>query len=123
MMLQADATEAVSQRQQEFIVVVVARAIELVGLLHQRTVELDLCVRRLQRLGVVGEHVEVHRHLRARVEVDALVVLAGEQRRIDQVVIGNRLEHHGVTVTARGFQRAGAHRRPPDTANWRSTAG
>ncbi len=106
-MLQADAAETVGQRQQELIVVVVARTVELVGLLHQRAVQGDLRVGGLQRLGLVGEHVEVHRHLRTRVEIDALVMLAGEQRRIDQMIIGDRLEHHGVAVTARSLQCGG----------------
>ncbi len=35
-MLQADAAKTIGQGQQEFIMVVVTRAIELVGLLHQR---------------------------------------------------------------------------------------
>ncbi len=106
-MLQADAAETVGQRQQKLIVVVVARTVELVGLLHQRAVHRDLCLARLQRLGFVGKHVEVHWHLRARVEIDALVVLAGEQGRINQMVIRDRLEDDGIAIASRGFQGSG----------------
>ncbi len=59
---------------------------------------------------------------RARIEIDALVVLAGKQRRIDQMVIRDRLEHHGIAVAVRGFQRRG--KRPAlGQGHWPAPAG
>ncbi|MNV58444.1 hypothetical protein D3C71_1508220 [compost metagenome] len=107
LVLQADAAELVGQRQQELVAVEVACAVELVHLLHQRAVRLDLLWLGGQRFGLIGEDIQVHRHLRTGVQIEALEVAAGEQRRVDQVVIADRLEHHRVPLAALGIQRGG----------------
>lgn len=82
------------------------RAVQLVHLLHQRSMRLDLLGLGLQRFGFIGEHVEIDRLL-AGAQFHALVVLAGEHRRIDQVVEIDRLEAHRVADAAIGFQCRG----------------
>lgn len=105
-MFQADTAQLLGQRQQEFVMVEVTRAVQLVHLLHQRSVRLDLLGLGLQRFGFIGEHIEIDRLL-AGAQLHALVVLAGEHRRIDQVVEIDRLESHRVANTTIGFQCGG----------------
>ena len=49
MMLEADAAHVVGEREQEIVMIVVVRAVELVGLLHEGAVGLEL-------LGLDHEH-------------------------------------------------------------------
>ncbi len=79
-MFQADIAEIVRRRHQEVVVVVVMRAIELIGLLHQLAVDGQDVVRHVDVGGVVGDDVEMDGNLGARVEVEALEIDSGEQR-------------------------------------------
>jgi hypothetical protein len=97
-MLQAFAAHFVAQRQQEVVVIVVMRAVELVHLLHQREMRLQLLGLDLQVLGVVGNDVQMHGRGGARVEIDALEIFAGIHRRIDQIVVIDRLEMQRVAI-------------------------
>ena len=112
-MLQAVAAHLVAERDQEVVVVVVVRAVHLVHLLHQIAERLDLFRLGFQVLRRVGDDVHVHRRLRARIEIDALEILARVDRRIDQVVVVDRLEVDRVAIPRGHVQcRAGlpAHR-------------
>ena len=105
--LQPDAAHLVAERDQEIVMVVVVRAVQLVHLLHQVAECLELLRFHLEVLCGVGDEVHVHRRLGARIEVETLEVLAGEDRRVDQVLVVDRLEVDGVAL-ARGDLQRGA---------------
>ena len=119
-MLEADAAHLVGERDQEIVVVVVVRAVELVGLLHQLAVRLDLLGCRSP--GTSGRSATMFRRtgaLRAGVEVDALEVAAGEHRRIDQGLEVDRLEaRHAASVDA-ALQRGAETASRPAASRWR----
>ena len=84
-MLETDAAHAIREREQEIVVVVVLRAEQPIRLLHEIAVRLELLVRspradrarsanRLRRTGRAAP----------RVEIDEPIVLAREQRRVDE---------------------------------------
>jgi hypothetical protein len=97
-MFQTVAAHLVAEREQEVVMVVVMRAVELVHLLHERTMDLHLLRRDLQILRIVGDDVHVHRRAGTRIEIDALEIFAGVDRRVDEVVVIDRLEVHGVAI-------------------------
>ena len=104
--LQAQVVVVRADGQQQVVVGEVARAEQAVGLAHEVAVELDLLVLGLEVGGVVGHDVEEDRAGRAGVERDALEVLAGEHRRIDQGLQRHALEAHLGPVRRRRAQRA-----------------
>ena len=83
-MLEPDAAHPVRQREQEVVVVEVLRAEQPIRLLHEVAVRLDLLVRRRELIGAVREQVQPHGPRGAGVEIDEPIVLAGEQRRVDE---------------------------------------
>ena len=91
-MLETDMRDLIRKREQEIVVIVVMRPVELVRLLHERLMQLQLLGRDLEILGFVGEDVEPHRHFRAGIQIDALEILACEHRRIDQRFKAHRIE-------------------------------
>ncbi len=81
----------VGQREQKIVVIVMMRAKQLRGLLHELPVRLDLIVREFEILRLIGKQVEMHGRTRC-FEIDALEVLAREHRRIDERFEADRLE-------------------------------
>jgi hypothetical protein len=111
--LQADARHLVAQREQEVVVVVVARAVQLVHLLHEVPVRLQVVGLGVQVLRIVGEDVQAHRHLGARVEVEGLRVAAREHRRVHEHFEVHRLEADGIAGARLFFQRRWRTSSPP----------
>jgi len=65
----------------------------------------ELLVAELDVVGTIADHIEVHRHLGTRIEIDAVEVRAGDQRRVDQIVEGDRLELRSGAGLAGHLQR------------------
>ena len=101
-MLQPDAAQPVGDRQQEVVVVVVARAVQAVGLIDQFAVQCDVRVGGGQHVGVVGDDVQAHRRAAARIEVDLAIVGAGEDRAVGEMLERDRGEdRHAVLERGR----------------------
>ena len=62
-MLQADVAEMIAQRQQQIVVIEVARAKERVSLLHEPAVSRDLLRLDVETRGRVGDDVQSHDRL------------------------------------------------------------
>jgi hypothetical protein len=106
MMLETVAGQPVREREQEVVMIVVMRAEEPVGLRHQVAMELQLLRRHLQVLRRIGNHIQMDGNRgAARVEVDPLEVATRVHRRIDQGVVGHRLERRGVTGPGERLER------------------
>ena len=103
-MLEADAAHVVAEGQQEVIVIVVVRAVEFVGLLHESAVRFELLRLDLQQIRAVGHDVQMNRRGAARVEVQALEIASGEHRRIHQRVERYRLERGNAGAACGGLQ-------------------
>ena len=83
-MLETDVTEVIAQRQQKFIAVEVRRAEQRIGFQHQLVMGGELLRPDLQGFRAVRKHVQVHRNLRAGIQVETAEIAAGKQRRIHQ---------------------------------------
>ena len=103
MVLQTEMRSLVGQAEQHVVVPVVCGTGEAQDLGGQIA---HLCLLRaadLGRLLVVRKYVEMHRSFRTRIEVDAIEVLAAEQRRIDQ-----RLQAHRAVRARLALERGHA---------------
>ncbi len=104
-MLQPDAAQLVRHGDQEVVVVEVTRAIEAVHLRHQIPQNLNLLVRGVQAVGLVGDDVGPHGRAAAGIEVDLAIVDAGEDGTVDQDFQIDRLEGLDVAVLFQRLQR------------------
>ncbi len=92
-MLQPDAAQPVGHGEQEIVVVVVARAVQAVGLIDQIAQDFDLGFGRGNvAVGAVGDDVQADRRTAAGIEVDLAIVFAREHGAVDQDVERDGLE-------------------------------
>ena len=106
-MLETDASYLVAQQEQEIIVIVVMRPIELIRLDGEPLVHLQLLRCDVQVLRRIGEEIEMN-DIRGRGrQIDALIVHAGIERRIDKCIKRRPFESDGGSILGSGFERGG----------------
>ena len=81
-MLEADAAHALGQREKKIIMVVMVRAVELIGLTDQIAVRLDMFGFGLEQFGAIGDDVELNFRRPVRIEIEAFEIAPGIHRRI-----------------------------------------
>ena len=104
MVLKSVLLNLIAQRVQEIVVVVVMRAVELVGLPYQVAVCLDMLGLQRQQLGPVGKQVHVHGDCGARIEIELGGVAARVQRTVDERFQRGALEARLRMVGRGGFK-------------------
>ena len=87
--------------------IVVVRAVELVGLLHQGAVSRQLIRLYFQQTQPVRNDVQVNRGRPARIQIQALEVTAREYRRVHKVFQGDRFERGDAAASGSRLKSAG----------------
>src|SRR5476649_1074583 len=92
MVLETALLDLIAERIQKVVMIIVMRAEQFAGLLHQRAMRLELLGLYHQQLGAVGKQVEMHRRRTARIEVEPCRIPARVQRTVDKGLEADRLE-------------------------------
>src|SRR5262249_47930922 len=105
MVLEPDAAHLIGEREQELVVIVMMRTVELVRLLHHRTMRVELLRFQLEHVRSVRDDVQMDGNLSGRIEVETLQIPAREHRRVDERLERDRLERREARLRGGGFER------------------
>src|SRR3984885_2257563 len=117
-MLESEMAGVLGERQQKVVVRIVARAEELIGLLHESAVLGNLLLAHRQIRRMISDDVQMHGNVRAGGKIDTPEVDPGEQRRVDKRCEIDGLEMHLIARRARALVRR-AESPPPQQLNAR----
>ena len=84
--LETDAAEVLGERQQKVVTIERARAVERVRFFHQFAVCRELLRLDFELRRIVRDYIDIHRDVGGGIEINALIMPAGEQQRVDQRV-------------------------------------
>src|SRR4029078_1451017 len=86
MVLETDAAEILTEREQKIVAIERARAVEHICLFHQFAIGRELLRLDFQPGRVIRDQIEIHRDICTMIELHALIITAGKQRGVDQCI-------------------------------------